>query len=100
MNQINPAHSVETLLRVANGYSGASEIAAQVLLSAWNSSDFAVPVAELSLLDGDNYQHAINVINLRYQGKSPQSVITNGEKKFHTLYRYWSYLEIQRKEAA
>ncbi|MCO1336212.1 hypothetical protein MO867_17925 [Microbulbifer sp. OS29] len=100
MNQINPAHSVETLLKVANGYSGASKAAALVLLSAWNSSDFAVPVAELALLDGDNYQHAINVMNLRYHGKEPQSVIANGDKKFHALYREWNHLEIQRKEAA
>ncbi|WP_444903801.1 hypothetical protein ACJJIU_00110 [Microbulbifer sp. CnH-101-E] len=100
MNTFSPTQSVETLLRVANGYSGASEIAAQVLLSAWNSSDFAVPVASLSLLDGDNYQHALNVMNLRYHGRAPQSVIADGEKKFHALYREWNHLEIQRKEAA
>ncbi|WP_444933637.1 DUF7673 family protein [Microbulbifer sp. JTAC008] len=100
MNQNNPAHSVETLLTVANRHTGASEIAAQVLLSAWNSSAFAVPVADLALLDSANYQHAINVMTLRYHCKEPQRVIPNGDKKFHALYREWNHLEIQRKEAA
>ncbi|WP_299582022.1 hypothetical protein [uncultured Microbulbifer sp.] len=100
MNTFSPTQSVETLLRVAGRHSGASEIAAQVLLSAWNSSDFSVPVANLSLLDGDNFQHALNVINLRYHGRAPQNVIADGEKKFHALYREWNHLEIQRKEAA
>ncbi|WP_444956768.1 DUF7673 family protein [Microbulbifer sp. ZKSA002] len=100
MNQNNPAHSVETLLTVANGNSGASKVAALVLLSAWNSYDFSVPVADLALLDGDNFQHAINVMNLRYHGRSPENVIADGEKKFHTLYRDWNHLETQRKEAA
>ncbi|WP_444901383.1 hypothetical protein ACJJIG_17725 [Microbulbifer sp. SSSA007] len=54
MSNFSPKQSVETLLTVANGYSDASAIAAQVLLSAWNSNDFAVPIAELALLDGDN----------------------------------------------
>ncbi|USD19989.1 hypothetical protein MJO52_12960 [Microbulbifer variabilis] len=100
MNTFSPTLSVETLLRVANGYSGASAIAAQVLLSAWNSNDFTVPVAELSLLDGENYQHALNVMTLRYQGKEPQNVIAQGDKKFHTLCVEWSHLETQRKGAA
>ncbi|MFA0812662.1 DUF7673 family protein [Microbulbifer epialgicus] len=100
MNYFSPKQSVETLLTVANGYSGASAIAAQVLLSAWNSNDFTIPVAELALLDGDNYQHALNVITLRYMGKEPQSVIAQGEKKFRTLCIEWSHLETQRKSAA
>ncbi|WP_226649010.1 hypothetical protein [Microbulbifer variabilis] len=100
MNTFSPTQSVETLLTVANRHTGASEIAAKVLLSAWNSSDFAVPVADLALLDGDNYQHALNVINLRYHGREPQSVIANGEKRFHALWRDWNHLEIQRKKAA
>ncbi|WP_444901318.1 hypothetical protein ACJJIG_17240 [Microbulbifer sp. SSSA007] len=99
MNTFSPKQSVETLLTVANGYSGASAIAAQVLLSAWNSSDFAVPIAELALLDGDNYQHALNVITLRYQGKEPHSVIAHGEQKFRALSVEWSHLETQRKGA-
>jgi len=94
-----PSVSVETLFTVANGYSGASKAAALVLLSAWNSNDFSLPIAELSLLDGDNFWHAINVINLRYHGKSPQSVIAGGDKKFHALYREWNHLETQRKKA-
>ncbi|QFT53519.1 hypothetical protein [Microbulbifer sp. THAF38] len=100
MNTPNSTHSVETLLKVANGNSGASKVAALVLLSAWNSNDFSLPVAELSLLDGDNYQHALNVMNLRYHGREPQNVIADGDKKLNALYREWNHLEIQRKEAA
>ncbi|WP_226649369.1 hypothetical protein [Microbulbifer variabilis] len=100
MNTFSPTQSIETLLTVAKGNSGASEVAAQVLLSAWNSSDFAVPVANLSLLDGDNYQHALNVMNLRYHGRAPQSVIADGDKKMNALWREWNHLAIQRKDAA
>ncbi|WP_226649308.1 hypothetical protein [Microbulbifer variabilis] len=100
MNTFSPTQSIETLLTVAKGNSGASEVAAQVLLSAWNSCDFAVPVANLSLLDGDNYQHALNVMNLRYHGRAPQSVIADGDKKMNALCREWNHLAIQRKDAA
>jgi len=91
---------VETLPTVASGYSGTSVIATQVLLSAWNSNDFTVPGAELTLLNEDNYQHIPNVISLRHQGKEPQNIIAHGEKKSRTLCVEWFHLEIQRKGAA
>lgn len=84
--------SVETLLGLAIGDSGGATPAALVLLSAYNSQDFQVPVDELCRLDPDNYRHAINVITLRYRGIEPHEVIENGERRFVALWEEHKHL--------
>lgn len=84
--------SVETLLGLAIGDSGGATPAALVLLSAYNSQDFQVPVDELCRLDPDNYRHAINIITLRYRGIEPHEVIEHGARRFDALWERWEHL--------
>ncbi|MBN8431834.1 hypothetical protein JF535_13330 [Microbulbifer salipaludis] len=94
------ANSVEALLTIESYQSGSSEIAALVLLSAWNSYDFAVPVAELARLDPDNYRHALRVLTLRYSGHEPHTVIENGDARFKALHDRWAHLKITEQTGA
>ncbi|WP_051686936.1 hypothetical protein [Microbulbifer sp. HZ11] len=100
MTFTDAADSVEALLKIESYQSGSSEVAAQVLLSAWNSYDFTLPVAELARLDADNYRHAIRVITLRYHGHEPHTVIKNGDKRFMALHDRWVHLKASSTEVA
>ncbi|MFI2810169.1 hypothetical protein [Microbulbifer sp. JSM ZJ756] len=82
--------SVFAMLRAERANTGASEVAALVLLSAWNSDDFSLPVAELCRLDDDNFRHAMNVIELRYYGAEPHRMVPNGNELFGELCRRWA----------
>lgn len=92
--------SVEALLTVEARCTGSSEIAALVLLSAYNSFDFAVPVADLGSLDGENYRHALNVITLRYMGFEPHTVVENGSTRFEAMRARWAHLSTNKEAAA
>lgn len=92
--------SVEALLTVEARCTGASEIAALVLLSAYNSFDFSVPVADLGSLDGDNYKHALNVITVRYMGFEPHTLVENGSARFEAMRRRWEHLSTNKEAAA
>ncbi|WP_346839800.1 hypothetical protein [Microbulbifer sp. SAOS-129_SWC] len=93
--------SILALLKLERGNTGASEIAALVLLSAWNSYDFAVPVADLCRLDSDNFHHAMNTIELRYHGAEPHRLVPNGNEEFEALCQRWAHLKTnERTEAA
>ncbi|MEW5250589.1 DUF7673 family protein [Microbulbifer sp. 2201CG32-9] len=85
------AKSVEALMKLERLQCGGSEVAALVLLSAYNSYDFTLPVAELTRLDGDYYRHAMCVITLRYHGHEPHTVINNGDKRFRALCQRWAH---------
>lgn len=99
MTFTDAARSVEALLELESYQSGSSEVAALILLSAWNSYDFALPVAELGRLDGDNYRHAMRVITLRYHGHEPHTVIPHGDKRFQALYQRWAHRKVYGAEA-
>ena len=91
---------VEALLTVEARRTGASEIAALVLLSAYNSFNFTAPVAELGSLDAANYKHALNVITLRYMGFEPHTVVENGSDRFKAMCLRWEHLNINKDAAA
>lgn len=91
--------SVEALVRVAQGYTGASRVAAQVLLSAYNGDNFHVDITELGVLDAKNLAHTLRVI----WGRSaqpclePHKVIHDGEAVFHALWDNWCRLHVQNR---
>jgi hypothetical protein len=94
MDRASIERSVRALLNVANSYSGGSKPAALVLLSAYNSYEFTIPVNELCVLDPNNYQHAINVITARYHGTEPHEVIDDGAAIFDELWNNWKHLSL------
>lgn len=86
----NYGESVIALLTLALGDTGASKIAAQVLLSAHNGYFFQLNVASLCDLDSDNYQHAMNVIHGRSKTLTePHNLVNKGDDIFQTLWDHW-----------
>lgn len=86
--------SVKTLLKLANMNCGASEVAANILLSTYNFYDYPLNLSGLCLLDENYYQHAINVIGIRCRlGIEPHTLIFNGDLHFQRLAFSWHHLK-------
>lgn len=86
-------------LALTQSGSGA-EVAAQLLLSTYNCSEFQLETARLSNLDSDQFIHAINVIKGRiYCCEEPQYMIENGQDIFEKLWERWKSLHVNRRYA-
>ncbi len=84
------------LLKLAQDDSSASEVAAQVLLSTYNSYNWHAPLAWLCHLDALNFDAAITVIKGRWSlHAEPHNVIQNGDALFKDLKKRWSNLPTQ-----
>ena len=77
--------AVTRLLEIANANTGGSAAAAYTLLSAYNSYDYALPIAELGRLDIRSMKAVQMVIGMRYHGTEPHEYIANGSKTFERL---------------
>lgn len=87
------AKSVIELMKLARGDTGGSKVAALVLLSAYNSYKWSLPIVELGNLDDNYYQHAMNVIHGRlYSCHEPHQVISDGQQHFDKLWAQWQHL--------
>jgi DnaJ-class molecular chaperone len=97
-NRISPeeyAKAVVACIYLAQQSTGGGRVAAQVLLSAYNGSDFQLDVASLGNLDRNNYEHAITVIRGRYDtGREPHQVVKDGSTVFGELWKRWKRLEL------
>lgn len=83
-------NSVKALLPLAFNDTGGSRVAATVLLSAYNSHAFRVPIVDLCILDSNNYAHALNVIRGRVElGTEPHELVSEGGKQFDELWDIW-----------
>ncbi len=81
---------IKTLILLAQGDTGGSRVAAQVLLSAYNGEAFQLNVVDLGNLDQKHYQAALSVIQGRVElHKEPQNMIENGSSVFKNLWRQW-----------
>lgn len=84
------SHAVKKLVPIAQRDTSGSRIAALVLLSAYNSYTFQVPLADLALLDEANFEAAITVIRGRAELRiEPQELIDNGQTIFENLFEQW-----------
>ena len=73
-------------------------VAAQVVLSAYNGREWQLDVTELSLLDGEYYQAAINVIRGRKEIMvEPHNLISNGQEIFHRIWDQWQRYHISNR---
>lgn len=91
--------AVVCLLPIASRDTSGSRIAALVLLSAYNSYSFRVPLAELALLDDQNYEHALAVIRGRAELLiEPHELIDNGGMEFDVLWSQWA--DYEQRQAA
>jgi hypothetical protein len=82
--------SILTLLKLSQSNNGAGELAAQVLLSLYNSTTYQVPVANFGLLDAYNFDAALTAIKGRkFVFEEPHNVIQNGDALFNDLKKRW-----------
>lgn len=90
--------SVSQLLCFTKKRNNASEIAASVLLSSYNSFEYAVAVADLILLGQDGLEAAVKLIYLRsVTGIEPHELIANGTQVFSRLQKqYGKYAKYHR----
>jgi hypothetical protein len=78
------------LVPLAQGDTGGSRVAAQVVLSAYNGRDFQLDIVDLCNLDRGSYQAALAVIRGRVElGIEPQDFLENGDKVFRELWQRW-----------
>lgn len=81
---------VETLLQVAPLDCSGGRVAVQVLLAAYNSYDYKLDIAELSLLPMRQYCAALAVIRGRVElGIEPQDMVPGGLDRFEALCEIW-----------
>lgn len=101
MDRISPseyAQAVVACLRLARQPTGGGQVAAQVLLSAYNGFSFQLDVAGLGSLDRNNYEIALTVIRGRYDtGIEPHNVVEGGGRIFRDLWAQWEGLELVQR---
>lgn len=86
------------LVALAQGDTGGSRVAAQVVLSAYNGSDFQLDIADLCNLDRGNYQAALAVIRGRVElGIEPQDFLENGDEVFRELRMQWERYHVANR---
>lgn len=89
------AEAVARLIAVARRDHGGSRVAAQVLLSAYNGSEFHLDVTDLCILDSNNIRDAITVIEGRATTNiEPHRLIKDGDKVFAGLWEQWKHMRV------
>ena len=92
-NQVDEAdykNAILRLLKLAQSDSSAGEVAAQILLSTYNSYNWHAPLAWFGHLDALNFDAAITVIKGRWSLHcEPHNVIQNGHSIFEELKANW-----------
>jgi hypothetical protein len=84
------------LLKLSQSDSSAGEVAAQILLSTYNSYNWHAPLAWFCHLDALNFDAAITVIKGRWSlHAEPHNVIQNGHAIFEDLKKRWPNLPTQ-----
>lgn len=82
--------AVENLMAIAKQDTSGSRAAAQVLLSAYNGSEFQLDISDLCLLDFPLYACAIAVIRGRVELRiEPHEIISDGGQRFNALWDQW-----------
>ncbi len=86
------------LVPLAQGDTGGSRVAAQVLLSAYNGNDFQLDIVDLCHLDRGHYQAALAVIRGRIElREEPQNYAANGDMVFRDLWQQWQRLHVTNR---
>jgi len=98
MNPEIYAESILKLVKVAQGDTGGSRVAAQVLLSAYNGEAFQLNIVDLCNLDKEHYQAALSVIRGRKElGREPQNFLKNGDTVFKDLWEQWKRYHVENR---
>lgn len=88
--ELEYSDAILKLAHLAEGDTGGSRVAAQVLLSAYNGNEFQLNIVDLCNLDRLHYQAALAVIQGRVElGIEPQQFLENGDQVFLDLWERW-----------
>jgi hypothetical protein len=102
-NEIDICHegyseAVLHLAKLAQGDTGGSLVAAQVLLSAYNGKEWQLNITDLSNLDYEHYNSALIVIQGRVKlMMEPQECLENGQDIFEKLWDQWNRYHINNR---
>lgn len=98
MTKQDYAAAIGKLLPLAQGDTGGSRVAAQVLLSAYNGGDYQLNIVDLCNLDRGYYQAALAVIRGRVElGIEPHNLLANGDEVFRELWQQWHRLHVTNR---
>ena len=98
MTKQDYAAAIVKLVSLAQGDTGGSRVAAQVLLSAYNGADFQLDIVALGNLDHGYYQAALAVIRGRVElREEPQNFVENGDEVFRDLWQQWQRLHVTNR---
>lgn len=98
MTKQDYAAAIVKLVSLAQGDTGGSRVAAQVLLSAYNGADFQLDIVDLCNLDRVYYQAALAVIRGRVElREEPQNFVKNGDEVFRDLWHRWERLHVSNR---
>jgi hypothetical protein len=98
MTKQDYAAAIVKLVSLAQGDTGGSRVAAQVLLSAYNGADFQLDIVALGNLDHGYYQAALAVIRGRVElREEPQNFVKNGDEVFRDLWHRWERLHVSNR---
>lgn len=98
MTKQDYAAAIVKLVSLAQGDTGGSRVAAQVLLSAYNGADFQLDIVDLCNLDHRYYQVALAVIRGRVELRvEPQNFVENGDEVFRDLWQQWQRLHVTNR---
>ena len=98
MTKQDYAAAIVKLVSLAQGDTGGSRVAAQVLLSAYNGADFQLDIVALGNLDHGYYQAALAVIRGRVElREEPQNFVKNGDEVFRDLWQQWQRLHVTNR---
>lgn len=95
----NYIEAVEKLLELAEGDTGGSMAAAQVLLGLYNGNNWHANLVDIACsLDADNRFYALVLITGRGKlMREPHTVIENGQARFYALVEQWEHLRIDNR---
>ena len=90
--------AVLKLIPLAQGDTGGSRVAAQILLSAYNGEEFQLNIVDLTNLDRKHYIAALSVIRGRVElGIEPHTVLERGDKIFQELWLKWERYNVANR---
>lgn len=90
--------AIEKLIPIAQQNTSGSRAAAQVLLSAYNGSEWQLDVTDLCVLDPFLYECALAVIRGRVELMiEPHTLVENGDKVFNQIWDRWRRYHIKNR---
>jgi hypothetical protein len=98
MDKETYGEAIRILAVMAQGDTGGARVAAQVLLSAHNGSDFQLNLVDLGNLDDTHYQAALAVIRGRTELRAePAGFLENGDKVMQALWDQWQRYHVTNR---